>query len=129
MAQNLQLVSGFSAGTDSVADGPKTGSGRKSQSNKEPLLKLDSSASAKKRLREQSRTTGFFEGSIAEGDARYLARDFLSHSVQDLDLKRCDMFSVGITMFELATGVDLTTCGEHWQAMRPDTADELKQFL
>lgn len=57
--------------------------------------------------------------SIPEGDSRYLSKELLStlpHIVPDL--KKADIFSLGITAYELLTLDELPKNGSEWQALR-----------
>lgn len=52
------------------------------------------------------------------------------------DLTKCDIFSLGITVFELYTGVNVEPNGSNWHMMRsgeylfpPNTPDELMSIL
>ena len=60
------------------------------------------------------------EINIPEGDCRYLAKELLSRDLQSLvpDLKKSDIFSLGITAYELITLEELTTNGEEWRDLR-----------
>jgi len=60
------------------------------------------------------------EASIPEGDCRYLAQELLSKDASDLlpDLKKCDIFSLGITAYELITLEELEKNGEEWRTLR-----------
>jgi wee1-like protein kinase len=57
---------------------------------------------------------------LPEGDCRYLARELLSREVlQHLpDLKKSDIFSLGITAYELISLANLEKNGQEWQALR-----------
>ena len=60
------------------------------------------------------------EINIPEGDCRYLAKELLSRDLQSLvpDLKKSDIFSLGITAYELITLEELATNGEEWRDLR-----------
>lgn len=57
---------------------------------------------------------------IPEGDCRYLARELLSRNVLNYlpDLKKSDIFSLGITAFELITLGSLEKNGPDWRSLR-----------
>ena len=57
---------------------------------------------------------------IPEGDSRYLARELLSQNVLNClpDLKKSDIFSLGITAFELLTLSSLEKNGAEWRSLR-----------
>ena len=56
---------------------------------------------------------------IPEGDSRYLAREMLQNFVATNvpDLKKADIFSLGITAYELITLEELHNNGEEWRAL------------
>ena len=58
--------------------------------------------------------------SIPEGDCRYLAKELLSRDVLSClpDLKKSDIFSLGITAYELITLNELEKNGPDWRALR-----------
>jgi serine/threonine protein kinase len=51
-----------------------------------------------------------------EGDSRYLARDLLQDDQPDLI--KCDIFSLGISIYELASGRPLPKDGDAWRELR-----------
>jgi wee1-like protein kinase len=51
-----------------------------------------------------------------EGDSRYLARDLLQDDAPDNF--KCDIFSLGISIYELASGRPLPKEGEAWRELR-----------
>lgn len=53
---------------------------------------------------------------IEEGDSRYMSKDLLDFKPQDLT--KCDIFSLGVTMYEVCTGRLLPSCGQEWQDLR-----------
>ena len=68
--------------------------------------------------------TGITEDTnIPEGDCRYLAQELLSKDVLAFlpDLKKCDIFSLGITAYELITLEKLELNGPEWRALRNDS--------
>ena len=65
------------------------------------------------------------DAEVDEGDSRYLAREILERpfgsdgdSPAKLDLCRADIFSLGLTVFAAATGVELPNNGPDWTALR-----------
>lgn len=58
-------------------------------------------------------------GSVEEGDSRYMARELLDWKPVE-DLTKCDIFSLGITAYELSFQgtVSLPTEGPDWHALR-----------
>lgn len=63
------------------------------------------------------------EGSeVPEGDARYLAPELLQIVPEDPDsipdLTKCDVFSLGATIYELMVGTELPLNGDQWRAIR-----------
>lgn len=53
---------------------------------------------------------------IEEGDSRYMPRDLLAEDHRDLT--KCDIFSLGATMYEVCSGRSLPDCGDEWHAIR-----------
>ena len=62
-----------------------------------------------------------------EGDCRYLAQEVLTHQYKtDIDFTKADIFSLGISVYEMITGDDLPLNGEKWSDLRKNriTMDE-----
>ncbi|EME31362.1 Wee1-like protein kinase putative tyrosine kinase Wee1 [Galdieria sulphuraria] len=57
-----------------------------------------------------------------EGDKRYLCRSMLDPTTADF--KSADIFALGATMLEIATGKSLPTSGEEWQKIRNNDVDQ-----
>eukprot|EP00559_Dactyliosolen_fragilissimus_P001291 CAMPEP_0184866062 /NCGR_PEP_ID=MMETSP0580-20130426/20586_1 /TAXON_ID=1118495 /ORGANISM="Dactyliosolen fragilissimus" /LENGTH=702 /DNA_ID=CAMNT_0027365525 /DNA_START=89 /DNA_END=2197 /DNA_ORIENTATION=- len=57
------------------------------------------------------------QGDIDEGDSRYMSLDLLSFTTPS-DISKCDVFSLGITMYEICTGRNLPSDGQEWQDLR-----------
>ena len=75
---------------------------------------------------------------IEEGDSRYMSKDLLdnpkdltkvsgewrgspiAHSLllKLIFLSQCDIFSIGVTLYEVISGRTLPVCGEEWQNLR-----------
>ena len=55
---------------------------------------------------------------VEEGDARYLAPELLEWNIREKDLTKADLFSIGITGYELITGTQLPQNGEQWHTLR-----------
>jgi len=53
---------------------------------------------------------------IEEGDSRYMSKDLLDFSPKDLT--KCDIFSLGATLYEVCLNKPLPTCGDEWQDLR-----------
>ncbi|KAL7435433.1 hypothetical protein ACHAXH_005443, partial [Discostella pseudostelligera] len=53
---------------------------------------------------------------IEEGDSRYMSKDLLDNSPKDLT--KCDIFSLGATMYEVCSRQPLPSCGQDWQDLR-----------
>ena len=65
------------------------------------------------RLEAQSGKT---EASVREGDARYVPLELLNSDFSNLD--KADVFSLGIMMYELASGCELPRDGQAYQDLR-----------
>jgi len=62
-------------------------------------------------------TNGKFNGNVEEGDSRYMARELLNWGpVQDIT--KCDIFSLGVTAYELYTGRVMESNGTEWHNLR-----------
>ena len=61
-------------------------------------------------------------GSIEEGDCRYMARELLDWAPVK-DLTKCDVFSLGLTAYELLTNQRLPVNGPQWHALRNGDID------
>jgi len=59
-------------------------------------------------------------GDIEEGDSRYVAPELLNcdDCEDDIDLKKCDIFSLGMTAFELLTNYNAPPNGDEWHKLR-----------
>eukprot|EP00581_Thalassiosira_minuscula_P003968 CAMPEP_0183747186 /NCGR_PEP_ID=MMETSP0737-20130205/67137_1 /TAXON_ID=385413 /ORGANISM="Thalassiosira miniscula, Strain CCMP1093" /LENGTH=804 /DNA_ID=CAMNT_0025982895 /DNA_START=182 /DNA_END=2593 /DNA_ORIENTATION=+ len=53
---------------------------------------------------------------IEEGDSRYMSKDLLDFNPKNLT--KCDIFSLGATMYEVCSGQPLPLCGQEWQDLR-----------
>ncbi|GFH44880.1 wee1-like protein kinase [Chaetoceros tenuissimus] len=53
---------------------------------------------------------------IEEGDCRYMCLDLLSGNTKDLS--KCDIFSLGITLYEIVRNAPLPMDGQQWQDLR-----------
>lgn len=60
---------------------------------------------------------------IPEGDSRYLSSELLSRDVLSYlpDLKKSDIFSLGITAYEMITLEQLEKNGPEWRSLRNGT--------
>jgi len=70
-------------------------------------------------------TEGYSRGSVFEGDSRYFARELLEGQISDL--RKADIFSLGLSCYELATNRALPSNGEEWQQLRDGQLD--RSFL
>ena len=53
---------------------------------------------------------------VEEGDTRYMARELLDWGVKNL--YKCDMFSFGLSVYEVCAGEKLPSEGDEWRALR-----------
>jgi len=58
------------------------------------------------------------EENITEGDCRYLAPELHGTGNEIPDLTKADIFSLGVTIYELMTGSELTRNGQDWRDIR-----------
>ena len=56
-------------------------------------------------------------GSVEEGDSRFLAREMLDWAPVE-DLTKCDIYSVGLSAYELTSNKSVPSHGEEWQMLR-----------
>lgn len=81
-------------------------------------------------------TTSNVENDIEEGDARYMPRELLDDNNCSLDLTKCDIFSLGVTMYEVCRGHPVPCDGQEWQDLRSskfspliDTSYEMQEVI
>jgi serine/threonine protein kinase len=57
---------------------------------------------------------------VTEGDSKYLAKEILStlDETELPDLTKADIFSLGMTLYELVTMQELPNTGELWHQLR-----------
>eukprot|EP00123_Amoebidium_parasiticum_P014326 comp22444_c0_seq1/m.33711 comp22444_c0_seq1/g.33711 ORF comp22444_c0_seq1/g.33711 comp22444_c0_seq1/m.33711 type:complete len:524 (-) comp22444_c0_seq1:567-2138(-) len=60
-----------------------------------------------------------------EGDCRYLPMEVLQETYKDL--RKADIFSLGISIWELGTGTSLPLNGDQWQALREGRVPNMEQ--
>lgn len=53
---------------------------------------------------------------VQEGDSRYMSLELLNGSFTDLT--KCDIFSLGISVYEIVTQIPLPANGEYWHQLR-----------
>lgn len=63
-----------------------------------------------------SKNDGNSAPDIEEGDSRYMSKDLLDFNPKDLT--KCDIFSLGATLFEVMSRRSLPACGQEWQDLR-----------
>ena len=56
--------------------------------------------------------------SPVEGDSRYLAPELLFEDLRSYNLRKADVFALGISVLELGNGKPLPKNGEEWQSLR-----------
>lgn len=67
-------------------------------------------------------TSSSNRGPVPEGDCRYLARELLQHTFEDLT--KADVFSLGLVCYELAINPkELPQNGDDWQVLRDGCID------
>ena len=59
-------------------------------------------------------------GDVPEGDSRYLALELLNSAISEEipDLKKSDVFSFGIMLYELIEGRRVSSNGQEWHDLR-----------
>ena len=63
---------------------------------------------------------------LQDGDCRYMAPELLNDDARDL--QRADVFSLGMSIYELARHVPLPKNGDEWQALRAGQVPELDGY-
>jgi wee1-like protein kinase len=73
---------------------------------------------------------------VEEGDSRYMALELLQDGAPQRDLTKCDIFSLGCTLYEICLGEELPLSGEKWVELRegklsrmPGTPPELTAIV
>ncbi len=61
-------------------------------------------------------------GDVMEGDARYMSPELLQMVSKNVRLDKCDVFSLGITMYEVLSGRELPCNGPSWHRLRSGEA-------
>jgi len=99
------------------------------------------SSTGQKHLEQQQHQSLRYQNDFEEGDSRYMSRELLTHDGASLDLTKCDIFSLGATMYEICSGgASLPPNGPEWHALRdgivtsnsnnlPHTSYEMKRIL
>ncbi|KAL4232591.1 Mitosis inhibitor protein kinase wee1 [Mactra antiquata] len=64
--------------------------------------------------------------SVEDGDCRYLAGEILAENFEHLT--KADIFSLGLTIFELGGGGDLPKNGDYWHAIRNGDLPNLPHY-
>ena len=67
-----------------------------------------------------------FDEDGQEGDSRYLAKEVLNSTLDPIDSdsrSKADIFSLGLTVYQLATQRKLPTQGEEWEQLRSGSLD------
>jgi len=62
---------------------------------------------------------------VEEGDSRYMSMELLSGDHKDLT--KCDIFSLGATMYEVCLGRFLPANGQEWQDIRAGTLSPMRE--
>ncbi|KAH3728006.1 wee1-like protein kinase 1-A isoform X2 [Dreissena polymorpha] len=70
--------------------------------------------------------TSMSNPSVEDGDCRYLASEILAENYEHLS--KADIFSLGLTIYELGGGGPLPKNGEAWQAIRRGELPELSHY-
>ncbi len=61
-------------------------------------------------------------GDVMEGDARYMSPELLQMVSKNVRLDKCDVFSLGITLYEVLSGRELPCNGASWHHLRSGEA-------
>ena len=111
--------------------------GNSPQAAAAPPASASASASAARlvyKIGDLGHVTSMETPRLQEGDCRYMAPELLNDDARDLP--RADVFSLGLSVYELARHVPLPKNGGEWQALRagnvprlPGTSDEFNDIL
>lgn len=70
----------------------------------------------------------FDVGDGNEGETQYMAPELLGSADKSPPTSAADIFSLGLMLFELATGMDLPTSGAMWHELREGKAKRMAQL-
>lgn len=70
--------------------------------------------------------TGTDDPNIEEGDCRYMPKELLDERYGHLP--KADIFALGITIHEVASGKELPKNGEHWHKLRDGEAPHMPKY-
>jgi len=66
------------------------------------------------------------EPKVEDGDSRYLAKEILNED--HTHLAKADIFSLGLSIFELASKTELPKNGDEWHQLRSGTLPPLEHY-